>query len=155
MLSAYIGQQEYIPEWILMHPPQPTTSPSHTEGGLPVPQPPRPGMRGGHQMCLDPASETIFLFGGWDGNQDLSDLWSYHIPSQTWRLISPDTSAEVIIIPPSTKKLTVISIYLTVCSYCREDQVLVHVISFVWIQTEDRYLLLVDILIFIFDLHQI
>lgn len=97
MLSAYIGQQEYIPEWILMHPTQPTDSSNHSEGGSLMPQPPRPGMRGGHQMCLDPGSETIFLFGGWDGNQDLSDLWSYHIPSQTWRLISPDTSAEVLL----------------------------------------------------------
>ena len=25
--------------------------------------------------------QTIYLFGGWDGNQDLADFWSYHIPT--------------------------------------------------------------------------
>lgn len=55
----------------------------------------RPGMRGGHQMVIDSLSETIFLFGGWDGHQDLSDLWSYHIPSNKWKLLSNDVEAEV------------------------------------------------------------
>ncbi|CAE1255868.1 MKLN1 [Acanthosepion pharaonis] len=46
----------------------------------------RPGMRGGHQMCIDPLTETMYLYGGWDGNQDLADLWAYHVPSQSWSL---------------------------------------------------------------------
>lgn len=56
---------------------------------------PQPGMRGGHQMCIDPLTETIYLLGGWDGNQDLSDLWAYHVPTKHWTLISRDTELEV------------------------------------------------------------
>lgn len=55
----------------------------------------RPCMRGGHHMCLDPISETIFLFGGWDGHQDLSDFWAFHIPSNKWKLLSYDVESEV------------------------------------------------------------
>lgn len=55
----------------------------------------KPGMRGGHQMVLDPVAEVLYLFGGWDGNQDLADLWAYNIVSNTWTLISKDTEAEV------------------------------------------------------------
>ncbi|KAK3912329.1 Muskelin [Frankliniella fusca] len=90
MFNAYIGQQEYIPEWILMHAPQHPDVTNSSEAKREC----RPGMRGGHQMCLDPSSETIYLFGGWDGNQDLSDMWEYHIPSQEWTLCCPDTSQE-------------------------------------------------------------
>lgn len=43
--------------------------------------------------CL--ISETIYLFGGWDGNQDLSDLWSYHVPTQQWTCIARNTEEEV------------------------------------------------------------
>ena len=55
----------------------------------------RPGMRGGHQMALDVTSETLYLFGGWDGNQDLADLWSYHIPTHTWTCLAKNTADEV------------------------------------------------------------
>lgn len=92
MFNSYIGQQEYIPEWILMHAPQHLDTTSSIEVAA---KELRPGMRGGHQMCLDPSSETIYLFGGWDGNQDLCDMWAYHIPSQQWKLVSPNTSVEV------------------------------------------------------------
>ena len=36
----------------------------------------------------------MYLFGGWDGNKDLSDFWSYHIPTNKWKILSMDTSAE-------------------------------------------------------------
>ncbi|XP_012278648.1 muskelin isoform X2 [Orussus abietinus] len=52
---------------------------------------PKPGMRGGHQMVLDPTAEILYLFGGWDGNQDLADLWAYNIRTHKWTLICPDT----------------------------------------------------------------
>ncbi|KAL2740581.1 muskelin [Vespula squamosa] len=54
---------------------------------------PKPGMRGGHQMVLDPTAEMLYLFGGWDGNQDLSDLWVYNIPANKWTLICKDTES--------------------------------------------------------------
>ncbi|KAK7582298.1 hypothetical protein V9T40_013743 [Parthenolecanium corni] len=76
-LDPYITKQDYHPLWKLL-------KSAET----------RPGMRGGHQMCFDSISETIFLFGGWDGHQDLSDLWSYHVPTNKWKLISYDVESE-------------------------------------------------------------
>lgn len=56
---------------------------------------PKPGKRGGHQMVLDPDAELLYLFGGWNGNQDLADLWTYNINDSTWTLLCEDTSAVV------------------------------------------------------------
>uniref|UniRef100_A0A914UQZ7 Muskelin n=1 Tax=Plectus sambesii TaxID=2011161 RepID=A0A914UQZ7_9BILA len=53
-----------------------------------------PGMRGGHQMVIDCASDTIYLLGGWDGCSDLADFWKYNIESGRWTCISEDTAAE-------------------------------------------------------------
>ena len=53
-----------------------------------------PGGRGGHQMCLDSENGIVYLFGGWDGQQDLSDFWAYHIAEGTWRLISADAKQQ-------------------------------------------------------------
>lgn len=47
--------------------------------------------RGGHQMCIDTEEEKIYLFGGWNGQHDLADLWCYHIREGRWQLISPNT----------------------------------------------------------------
>ena len=79
LFDSYIRKQDYKPVWKRL---------------IPAPKSQRPGMRGGHQMCIDPYSEQIFLFGGWDGTQDLADLWSYSIPSGQWTCISRDTSKE-------------------------------------------------------------
>lgn len=81
MLNNYISKLDYKPLWTNI-----------------VSERPRPGMRGGHQMFLDTYTDTIYLFGGWDGHHDLSDLWAYHIPRNIWTLISPDTSAEVSVV---------------------------------------------------------
>ncbi|KAI8598594.1 Muskelin N-terminus-domain-containing protein [Dissophora ornata] len=48
-----------------------------------------------HQMCLDPVSQTLYVFGGrvvhLDKNvQHYSGLYSYHIPSGVWRLLRAD-----------------------------------------------------------------
>jgi len=80
LFNQYIEKQEYRPVW---RPIQPADSEI------------QPGMRGGHQMCMDPYTEIIYLFGGWDGNQDLSDLWAYHVPTRKWTLITKDTESEV------------------------------------------------------------
>ena len=58
----------------------------------------KPGMRGGHQMIVDPIAEILYLFGGWNGNQDLADFWAYNINTSTWSLICSDTTAIVCII---------------------------------------------------------
>ncbi|KAF7996641.1 hypothetical protein HCN44_002287 [Aphidius gifuensis] len=52
---------------------------------------PKPGKRGGHQMVLDSNNEILYLFGGWDGRQDLADLWSYDIKLNKWTLICNNT----------------------------------------------------------------
>ncbi|XP_058797930.1 muskelin [Phymastichus coffea] len=75
ILNEYINAQSYQVLWTKMLSPDP-----------------KPGMRGGHQMVLDPAAEVLYLFGGWNGHEDLADLWAYNINSSTWSLICKDTS---------------------------------------------------------------
>lgn len=47
----------------------------------------RPGMRGGHQLIVDTNENRIYLFGGWDGFRDLSDLWYYDIKLNSWTMV--------------------------------------------------------------------
>jgi hypothetical protein len=54
----------------------------------------KPGMRGGHQMCMDPTKEVLYLFGGWDGTNDLNDLWQFSVKTMQWRCLSVDVSRE-------------------------------------------------------------
>lgn len=42
-------------------------------------------------MCIDTEEEKIYLFGGWNGQHDLADLWCYHIREGRWQLISVNT----------------------------------------------------------------
>lgn len=50
-----------------------------------------PSPRGGHQLVVDSQRGTAYLFGGWNGKEDLNDLWIYHISEGRWRCISRDT----------------------------------------------------------------
>ncbi|CAG8466882.1 18677_t:CDS:10, partial [Racocetra persica] len=50
-----------------------------------------PCTRGGHQMCIDVEAGQIYLLGGWDGNNNLADFWSYDINKKKWNLISNNT----------------------------------------------------------------
>ncbi|XP_058830933.1 muskelin isoform X1 [Topomyia yanbarensis] len=72
LMDDYLSKQEYKPHWNLQ------LTPEHE---------PRPGRRGGHQLIIDPLTSTIYLFGGWDGSEDLSDLWSYDVKNNRWALI--------------------------------------------------------------------
>ncbi|XP_034835411.1 LOW QUALITY PROTEIN: muskelin [Maniola hyperantus] len=47
----------------------------------------RPGPRGGHQLVVDPTSGTLYLFGGWNGSEDLDDLWSFNTTTERWTLL--------------------------------------------------------------------
>jgi hypothetical protein len=40
-------------------------------------------------------AETVYLFGGWDGTQDLADFWAYSVQENQWTCISRDTEKEV------------------------------------------------------------
>jgi hypothetical protein len=51
-----------------------------------------PGMRGGHQMCIDSTAREIYLFGGWDGARDLDDLWLYSLTEERWRCVMEHTA---------------------------------------------------------------
>ena len=43
-------------------------------------------------------SEIIYLFGGWDGNEDLADMWAYHIPRRQWICVSKNAAEEVTLV---------------------------------------------------------
>ncbi|OMJ29827.1 Muskelin [Smittium culicis] len=47
--------------------------------------------RGGHQMCIDDNLGKIYVFGGWDGMRNLSDLWEFDIVENIWNCICPNT----------------------------------------------------------------
>ncbi|XP_066283972.1 muskelin-like [Branchiostoma lanceolatum] len=83
LFNEFISQQEYRPKWALI---EPVCNGSSEED--------RPGMRGGHQMVIDANTETIYLFGGWDGSQDLSNLWEYSVPASRWTCLSKDTEKD-------------------------------------------------------------
>ncbi|KAJ3076625.1 Muskelin 1, intracellular mediator containing kelch motif [Podochytrium sp. JEL0797] len=53
-----------------------------------------PSMRGGHQMCMDSDAGIFYLLGGWDGQSDLSDFWSFSVATKQWTCISMDTRRE-------------------------------------------------------------
>lgn len=83
LLEDYMKSQSFKPIWKLVK--------EHNNA-----REKRPCMRGGHQMCIDSAAGIVFLFGGWDGHKDLSDLWSFNIVTATWRCIAPNVEEHVI-----------------------------------------------------------
>ncbi|KAF4519079.1 hypothetical protein B566_EDAN001671 [Ephemera danica] len=86
LLDQYLRGQDYSPMWSRI-----LSIPTSEDEDLSLRH---PGMRGGHQMCMDPHTDTIFLFGGWDGTQDLSDFWQYHVPTSQWTKLSNKTEAQ-------------------------------------------------------------
>lgn len=72
LLDDYLSVQDYKAVWAQQ---------SIDDGAT------RPGMRGGHQLIVDSSTGLMYLFGGWDGFEDLSDMWQYDIRSNVWSLI--------------------------------------------------------------------
>lgn len=66
-----------------------------------------PPSRGGHQVCVDPINQTIYLFGGWDGLCDLADFWKFDLRSELWTQISSDTSKQGGPTPRSCHKMCI------------------------------------------------
>ena len=62
-------------------------------------------MRGGHQMCFDEEHQLLLLFGGWDGSQDLADLWLYDVKTSEWECLSANTSENGGPLPRSCHKI--------------------------------------------------
>uniref|UniRef100_A0A8C6SC68 Muskelin 1, intracellular mediator containing kelch motifs n=1 Tax=Neogobius melanostomus TaxID=47308 RepID=A0A8C6SC68_9GOBI len=84
LFNQYISQQEYKPRWSQIIP---KCNKGDNDDN-------RPGMRGGHQMVIDVQTETVYLFGGWDGTQDLANFWAYSVSENQWNCISRDTEKE-------------------------------------------------------------
>lgn len=72
LMDGYLAGQDYKATWMLQES---------------INSEKRPGMRGGHQLIIDSANSVMYLYGGWDGFEDLSDLWCYNIKRNTWTLI--------------------------------------------------------------------
>ncbi|GLD48036.1 muskelin, partial [Lates japonicus] len=97
LFNQYISQQEYKPRWSQIIPKcnKGTTAQEINRDDMNGDgDDNRPGMRGGHQMVIDVQTETVYLFGGWDGTQDLADFWAYSVQENQWACISRDTEKE-------------------------------------------------------------
>uniref|UniRef100_A0A1A9ZKV8 LisH domain-containing protein n=1 Tax=Glossina pallidipes TaxID=7398 RepID=A0A1A9ZKV8_GLOPL len=68
LVDAYLSRQDYKHMWRLQQ----------AQGQT------QPGNRGGHQLVVDAEKRLIYLYGGWDGFQDLSDLWVFEITTNCW-----------------------------------------------------------------------
>ncbi|KAJ3288309.1 Muskelin 1, intracellular mediator containing kelch motif [Rhizoclosmatium sp. JEL0117] len=80
-----------------------------------------PCCRGGHQMCVDSEGGLVYIFGGWDGQKDLSDFWSFNVETRQWKCISMDTrrmngpgprSCHKICFDPATKSIYTLGRYV-------------------------------------------
>eukprot|EP00037_Helgoeca_nana_P016556 m.155714 g.155714 ORF g.155714 m.155714 type:complete len:764 (+) comp23581_c0_seq1:237-2528(+) len=112
VLSEYLSKFKYTPEWTLLRPVR--------EDGTPQDRAETPGMRGGHQMCIDPGSAYVYLFGGWDGRSELGDFWRYSILTNRWVQLSANTeddngpdarSCHKMVLDPVNQKLFVLGKY--------------------------------------------
>ncbi|EDV28994.1 uncharacterized protein TRIADDRAFT_37030 [Trichoplax adhaerens] len=115
LFEGYVKNQDLKPYWTLLTPPSEGYSYHHQ----------RPGMRGGHQMCLDFTRGTIYVFGGWDGTHDIGDLWAYNIHDNKWKLLSANVhkdggpcnrSCHKMIIDRNKQRLYVLGRYVEVKS---------------------------------------
>ena len=87
MFSSYITKQMPKAHWLQIQPQSQHVPQRDSSGQAPALM---PSGRGGHSMVFDSDKGVAYLFGGWDGKQDLSDLWAFHVHENRWRLISPD-----------------------------------------------------------------
>lgn len=110
----------------------------------------RPGMRGGHQLVVDSENGLMYLYGGWDGFEDLSDLWVYDIKTKLWRLIHEKTelkdgptprSCHKMVYDPTNSQIFLLGRYLDQSSRTRDkiksDFYLYDVGSMTWLQICD------------------
>lgn len=93
-MDAYLSRQPIEAQWTQIETKWtecPPGAAGRSAGG--TPQRVGPGMRGGHQMCLDPGAELLYLYGGWDGSCDLGDLWRFDIRATQWACLCQDSSS--------------------------------------------------------------
>jgi hypothetical protein len=80
LLDSYIHSTSPTPLWTRIQD-------TNADGDVPT-------KRGGHQMTIDTDAGIIYMLGGWDGRQELSDFWAYHIAEGRWKIISMNTLDE-------------------------------------------------------------
>lgn len=97
-MQEYISGIPYTSEWLLLGQADPQAEEHNATF---------PGARGGHQMCIDSVNGVVYLFGGWQGKHELSDLWSYDLAMKKWTLLSNDTSVNGGPSPRSCHKLSI------------------------------------------------
>lgn len=49
-----------------------------------------PTARSQHTLVYDSKNAQLLLYGGWDGDKDLSDLWAFDPASNTWTELAPN-----------------------------------------------------------------
>ncbi|CAB1345889.1 unnamed protein product, partial [Coregonus sp. 'balchen'] len=81
LFNQYISQQEYKPRWSQIIP--------KSNKGTTAQEPSPDDMNSETNY-----SKTVYLFGGWDGTQDLADFWAYSVQENQWVCISRDTEKE-------------------------------------------------------------
>lgn len=110
----------------------------------------RPGMRGGHQLVVDSDNGLMYLYGGWDGFEDLSDLWVYDINTKLWNIIHEKTelrdgpsprSCHKMVFDPTNSQIFLLGRYLDQSSRTRDkiksDFYLYDTGSMTWLQICD------------------
>lgn len=85
LFNHYISKQDYKPRWNAIVPLTKGSSDATNN---------RPGMRGGHQMCMDTDSQILYLLGGWDGMIDLPDFWAFNVDAGQWSCLSRETEQD-------------------------------------------------------------
>ncbi|CAL4131290.1 unnamed protein product, partial [Meganyctiphanes norvegica] len=90
MFQQFISQQEYKPQW----------SPINPAASVPSSLPQRPGMRGGHQMCIDTNTQIcFFLYHGWTRMEFLTQFWRYEASPRFFSVITRRTSGNGFPVP--------------------------------------------------------
>lgn len=84
LMDSYLEKQDYKHMWIQQQD-------SDTDDSMNVL---RPGTRGGHQIVVDSKRRLFYMYGGWDGYQDLSDMWTYNMESKEWSVVRDPGNGE-------------------------------------------------------------
>ena len=60
--------------------------------------------------------ETVYLFGGWDGEQDLADFWAYGAATGEWTCLFKNTADEINITVCNTRLTFSLLMHGNICS---------------------------------------
>lgn len=134
LMDGYLGKQDYTHTWNLQQ----------------IKSLDQPGTRGGHQLVIDSKRRLVYLFGGWDGFHDMSDLWVFHIETSTWSLIFEHSekfggptprSCHKMIFDPVSENIFILGRYLDnsirTADYTKSDFYLFDTSTCTWLQICD------------------